>query len=158
MRAAADLVLDTTDLNENDLRRRIADLFKTGSDADAMKTGLISFGYKHGLPLDADLVFDCRFLPNPHWIPELQPLTGLDPAVRDYVLERPDAAEFMERVEGMLEFLLPKFLHEGKSYVAIAVGCTGGRHRSPAVVEDLARRLREGGQELSVFHRDIDRS
>jgi UPF0042 nucleotide-binding protein len=158
MRAAADIVLDTTDLNENELRRRIADLFSTGSEASAMQTGLISFGYKHGLPLDADVVLDCRFLPNPHWIPELRPLTGLNDEVKAYVLDRPEAQEFVTRVDELLQFLLPKVLQEGKSYVAIAVGCTGGQHRSVAVVEELARRLRAEGHALSVFHRDIERA
>jgi UPF0042 nucleotide-binding protein len=157
IRAQADIVLDTTDLNENDLRRRISDLFATGSEASAMQTALISFGYKHGLPLDADVVLDCRFLPNPHWIPELRPLTGLDPTVKAYVIARPETVEFVDRVDDLLRFLLPKFLHEGKSYLAIAVGCTGGRHRSVAVVEELAQRLRQEDHALSVFHRDIDR-
>src|SRR6202022_251314 len=102
-------------------------------DGSTMHAALMSFGYKHGLPLDADVVLDCRFLPNPHWIPELQPLTGLDAKVRDYVLDRPEAQEFTARVDDLLQFLLPKFLQEGKSYVAIAIGCTGGRHRSVAV-------------------------
>ncbi|MHB8467433.1 MAG: RNase adapter RapZ, partial [Acidimicrobiales bacterium] len=157
IRAQADIVLDTSDLNENDLRRRIAQLFSGGSDEAAMHTALISFGYKHGLPLDADLVLDCRFLPNPHWIPELQALTGLDARVRDYVLDRDEAREFITRVDELLGFLLPKFLQEGKSYMAIAVGCTGGRHRSVAVVEELAERLRTEGHVLSVFHRDVHR-
>ncbi len=157
IRAAADIVLDTSDLNENELRRRMAQLFSSGAAASPMHSALISFGYKHGLPLDADVVFDCRFLPNPHWVPELQPLTGLDEAVRRYVLDRDDTAEFLERVEGLLTFLLPHFLQEGKSYVAIAVGCTGGQHRSVAVVEELAARLRASGFEMSVFHRDVER-
>ena len=157
IRAQADIVLDTSDLNENDLRRRMAQLFSVGSEASAMQTALISFGYKHGLPLDADIVFDCRFIPNPHWIPELQPLTGLDEEVRDFVLSRVETGEFVTRVDELLQFLLPKFLHEGKSYMAIAVGCTGGRHRSVAVVEELAKRLRADGHVLSVFHRDIHR-
>ena len=157
IRAQADIVLDTSDLNENELRRRMAQLFSSGSEASPTNTALISFGYKHGLPLDADVVFDCRFLPNPHWIPELQPLSGLDSDVRSYVLDREEATEFITRVDELLQFLLPHFLHEGKSYVAIAVGCTGGRHRSVAVVEELAQRLRAAGYFLSVFHRDIER-
>jgi UPF0042 nucleotide-binding protein len=157
IRAQADIVLDTSDLNENDLRRRIAQLFSVSSDPSSMHAALISFGYKHGLPLDADVVLDCRFLPNPHWIPELQPLTGLDDKVRDYVLALDETGEFLTRVDELLQFLLPRFLAEGKSYLAIAVGCTGGRHRSVAVVEELARRLRAEGHVLSVFHRDIDR-
>jgi len=157
LRAQADIVIDTSDLNENELRRRMAQLFAVGTEASAMQTALISFGYKNGLPMDADLVLDCRFLPNPHWIPELRPLTGLDGPVRDYLLAREETAEFVEKVDDLLKFLLPHFLAEGKSYLAIAVGCTGGRHRSVAVVEELAQRLRGEGYQLSVFHRDIDR-
>jgi UPF0042 nucleotide-binding protein len=155
IRAQADIVLDTSDLNENELRHRIAQLFSAGTST--MQTSMISFGYKHGLPLDADLVLDCRFLPNPHWVPELEPLNGLDQEVRDYVLERPETVEFVERIDSLLQFLLPKFLQEGKSYLTIAVGCTGGRHRSVAVVEELAQRLRSEGHLLNVFHRDISR-
>jgi len=157
IRATADIVLDTSDLNENELRRRIAQLFAHAEEPSAMQTSLISFGYKHGLPLDADVVLDCRFLPNPHWVPELRALTGLDGPVREYVLGRQETGEFVDRVDGLLRFLLPHFLTEGKSYLAIAVGCTGGRHRSVAVVEELASRLRADGHGLSVFHRDIDR-
>jgi RNase adapter protein RapZ len=158
IRAQADIVIDTTDLNENDLRRRMAQLFAVSRDMSTMQTSIISFGYKHGLPLDADVVLDCRFLPNPHWVPELRPLTGLDDPVRDYVLDREDTAEFIEKVDDLLTFLLPHFLAEGKSYLAIAVGCTGGRHRSVAVAGELARRLRaDGHHNISVFNRDIDR-
>ncbi len=157
IRAQADIVLDTTDLNENDLRRRMAQLFAVSTEASAMQTALISFGYKNGLPLDADVVLDCRFLPNPHWVPELRSLSGLDEPVRDYVLGREETGEFVDRVDDLLRFLLPHFLAEGKSYLAIAVGCTGGQHRSVVVVEELAHRLRAEGHHLSVFHRDIQR-
>ena len=157
IRASADIVLDTSDLNENELRRRIAQLFAHAEEPSAMQTSLISFGYKHGLPLDADVVLDCRFLPNPHWVPELRTLTGLDGPVRDYVLGRQETGEFIDRVDDLLRFLLPHFLAEGKSYLAIAVGCTGGQHRSVVIVEELSARLRAEGHSLSVFHRDIDR-
>jgi UPF0042 nucleotide-binding protein len=157
IRAQADIVLDTTDLNENELRRRMAQLFAVSAGSTGMQTALISFGYKHGLPLDADVVLDCRFLPNPHWVPELRELTGLDGQVRDYVLGRDESHEFVKRVDDLLQFLLPHFLAEGKSYLAIAVGCTGGRHRSVALVEEFASRLRAEGHALSVFHRDIGR-
>ena len=157
IREQADLVIDTSDLNENDLRKRMAQLFAATSGAATMQTALISFGYKHGLPLDADVVLDCRFLPNPHWVPELQLLTGLDEPVREYVLGRDESTEFTDRVDQLLRFLLPHYLAEGKSYLTIAVGCTGGRHRSVAIVEELARRLRAEGHDLSVFHRDIGR-
>jgi len=157
IRAQADMLLDTTDFNENELRRRIAQLFAVTTEAAAMQTALISFGYKNGLPLDADVVLDCRFLPNPHWVAELRPLTGLDAPVRDYVLAREESGQFVDRVDDLLQFLLPHFLAEGKSYLAIAVGCTGGRHRSVAIIEELAKRLRAEGHALSVFHRDVDR-
>jgi len=157
IRAQADIVLDTTDLNENDLRRRMAQLFAVSTEASTMQTALISFGYKNGLPLDADVVLDCRFLPNPHWVPELRSLSGLDEPVRDYVLGREETGEFVDRVDDLLRFLLPHFLAEGKSYLTIAVGCTGGQHRSVVVVEELAHRLRAEGHHLSVFHRDIGR-
>ena len=157
IRASADIVLDTSDLNENELRRRIAQLFAHAEEPSAMQTSLISFGYKHGLPLDADVVLDCRFLPNPHWVAELRDLTGLDDRVKAYLWRRPETAEFIDRVAELLRFLLPQFLSEGKSYLAIAIGCTGGRHRSVALVEELASRLRADGYSLSVFHRDIER-
>ena len=155
IRAQADIVVDTSDLNENDLRRRMAELF--ASESSAMQSSILSFGYKHGLPLDADVVFDCRFLPNPHWVPELQPQNGLDEPVRDFVLQQPGAAAFIDRVDALLTSLMPAFLREGKSYLTIAVGCTGGRHRSVVVAEELARRLREEGYTIAVHHRDVDK-
>jgi UPF0042 nucleotide-binding protein len=155
IRAQADIVLDTTDLNENDLRRRMAELF--ASESKAMQSSILSFGYKHGLPLDADVVLDCRFLPNPHWVPELQPLAGLDAPVRDFVLGQPEASAFIDRVDELLTSLMPAFLREGKSYLTIAVGCTGGRHRSVVVAEELARRLRGEGYTIAVHHRDVDK-
>ena len=153
IRAQADIVVDTSDLNENDLRRRMAELF--ASESTAMQSSILSFGYKHGLPLDADVVFDCRFLPNPHWVPELQPLTGLDEPVRVFVLQQPGASDFIDRVDALLTSLMPAFLREGKSYLTIAVGCTGGRHRSVVVAEELARRLRAEGYTIAVHHRDV---
>lgn len=157
IRARADLVLDTSDLNENELRRRMGELFSSDVTTQTMQTSILSFGYKHGLPLDADLVLDCRFLPNPYWVPELKALTGLDAPVRQYVLDQAEAVEFVERLDDLLRFLMPAFLSEGKSYLTIAVGCTGGRHRSVVVAEELAQRLRSEGYALSVHHRDVDR-
>jgi UPF0042 nucleotide-binding protein len=122
-----------------------------------MLVALESFGFKHGMPLDADIVLDVRFLPNPHWEPTLRPLTGLDAPVRDYVLAAEGAAEFIERMTGLLEFLLPAYVKEGKSYLTVAIGCTGGRHRSVALVEELARRLRAGGHTSRIGHRDVGR-
>jgi UPF0042 nucleotide-binding protein len=122
-----------------------------------MQTTVLSFGYRHGLPLDVDLVLDCRFLPNPHWIEDLRPHTGLDEQVRDYVLGFPQTREFLRRLDDLLDLLLPAYVEEGKSYLTIALGCTGGRHRSVALVEEVAERLRLRGFAPRVTHRDIDR-
>jgi RNase adapter protein RapZ len=153
----ADVVLDTSDLNVHELRRRMRALFAPGAGGSAMQVTLLSFGYKHGLPLDADVVFDCRFLPNPHWIEELRPLTGLDPAVRDYVLEQPAARDFLPRLIDLLGQVLPAYIAEGRAYLTIALGCTGGRHRSVALSEQLATLLRRQGYAPSVLHRDLDK-
>jgi UPF0042 nucleotide-binding protein len=122
-----------------------------------MCTSVMSFGYKHGVPLDADLVFDCRFLPNPHWVESLQDLSGLDEPVRDFVLSQEATAPFLDRVVELVDMLLPAYMAEGKSYLTIAMGCTGGRHRSVVLAVELARRLAQGGAAPSVFHRDVDR-
>lgn len=157
VRAEAHVVIDTTDLNVHQLRDRMLDLFAADAPAGGMQTTVTSFGYKHGLPVDTDLVIDCRFLPNPHWIEELRPHTGLDADVRDYVLGQPLSRAFLEQLDTMLELLLPAYVAEGKSYLTIAFGCTGGRHRSVAIAEAVARGLRDRGFDLRVTHRDIDR-
>jgi len=156
IRHRSDVLLDTGMLNVNQLRRRVFDLFGEGSKSP-MRTSVVSFGYKHGVPLDADLMFDCRFLPNPNWVEELRPLSGLDEPVRGFVLSQDATAGFLERVDGLLGDLLPSYAAEGKSYLTVAVGCTGGRHRSVVLAEELARRLLKRGLEVSVVHRDIDR-
>jgi UPF0042 nucleotide-binding protein len=157
IRDDSDVVLDTTDLNVHELRARLVELF-AGSEAESgMSTAVVSFGYKHGLPLDVDLVLDCRFLPNPHWVEGLREHTGLDDDVREYVLGRPEAQEFLERLDSLFGFLLPAYAREGKSYLSVAIGCTGGRHRSVAIAEELARRFRQHGVDPTVHHRDIDR-
>jgi RNase adapter protein RapZ len=156
VRERADLLIDTGELNSNQLRTRILEAFGD-EEAPLMQTSVISFGYKHGIPLDVDIVFDCRFLPNPYWVEELQALSGLDEAVRDYVLGQPDAVSFLEKVDDLLTSILPAFHREGKSYLTIAIGCTGGRHRSVALAEALAQQMGAHGQGASVFHRDIDR-
>ncbi len=156
VRERADLLVDTGDLNSNQLRLRILEAFGA-EDAPQMQTSVISFGYKHGIPLDVDLVFDCRFLPNPFWVEELRPFSGLDEAVRDFVLGQPESVGFLEKVDDLLTSILPAFVREGKSYLTIAMGCTGGRHRSVVLARALAERLSEHGQTVSVFHRDIDR-
>jgi RNase adapter protein RapZ len=156
VRERADLLVDTGELNSNQLRSRILEAFGD-EEAPHMQTSVVSFGYKHGIPLDVDLVFDCRFLPNPFWVEELRPLSGLDQPVRDYVLGQPDSVGFLEKVDELLTSILPAFVREGKSYLTIAMGCTGGRHRSPTLAVALADRLSVHGQVVSVFHRDIDR-
>jgi UPF0042 nucleotide-binding protein len=156
IRSLADVVIDTSELNVHQLRERLSDMF-TWSESDAMQIGLQSFGFKYGVPRDVDTVLDCRFLPNPHWIDALRPLTGLDAPVRDYVLEQPEAAEFVSRVDDLLGFLLPAYEKEGKSYLTIAIGCTGGRHRSVAVTEALATCIRAKGYLPVVHHRDVQR-
>jgi UPF0042 nucleotide-binding protein len=156
VRERADLIVDTGDLNTNQLRARILEAFGA-EDAPQMQTSVISFGYKHGIPLDVDIVFDCRFLPNPFWVEDLRPFSGLDDPVRDYVLNKPESVAFLEKVDDLLTSTLPAFVREGKSYLTIAMGCTGGRHRSVALAEALAARLSRHGWSVSVFHRDIER-
>ena len=155
VKAEADVAIDTSDLNVHELRDRLVDLFGDESPAGTMTTQIVSFGYKHGLPIDVDLVLDCRFLPNPHWVDELRPLTGLDAPVRDYVLEQPLTNAFLERLERMLGLLLPAYVREGKSYLTIAFGCTGGQHRSVAIAEATGEILKRLGHEPSVSHRDV---
>ena len=156
LRAAADEVIDTTPLNVHELRYALKERFGR-QDIGDMQTTVISFGYKHGLPLDVDLVLDCRFLPNPHWVEELRPYTGLDEPVRRYVLERPEAEAFLAQLEGLFDFLLPAYAKEGKSYLSIAIGCTGGHHRSVAIAEELGRRIAAHGYRPRVLHRDLER-
>jgi UPF0042 nucleotide-binding protein len=156
IRALADVVVDTTDLNVNQLRERLIDLFTTDR-AEPMQISVMSFGFKHGVPLDVDNVFDVRFLPNPHWVDELRPLTGLDEPVRAYVLGPPAAQEFLRRVDDLLGFLLPAYIKEGKSYLTVAVGCTGGRHRSVALGEELGARIAARGYDPVIYHRDLKR-
>jgi RNase adapter protein RapZ len=157
VKAEADVVVDTADLTVHQLRDRIVELFGDRDGEGLMRTTLESFGYKHGLPRDVDVVLDCRFLPNPHWIDELRPLTGLDGPVREFVLGQPTTREFLRRLDHLLDLLLPAYVREGKSYLSVAFGCTGGRHRSVAIAEELARRLRARGYELVVHHRDLER-
>ena len=157
VKAEADVVLDTSDLNVHELRARIVAMFGEDHPDTGMQTTVLSFGYKHGLPLDVDLVLDCRFLPNPHWIDELRPLTGLEAPVREYVLGQPPAETFLERLDDLLALLLPAYVDEGKSYLSLAFGCTGGRHRSVAIAEEVAARLRQHGIEPTVIHRDVEK-
>jgi RNase adapter protein RapZ len=155
VRESADIVIDTTDLNVHDLRRRVMELFDATAGRDSTQITVMSFGYKHGVPPDVDLVLDCRFLPNPHWVEELRPMTGLDPEIQSYVASFDLSDEFMDRIEGLLDLLLPAYNDEGKSVLTIAFGCTGGRHRSVAMAERLAQWFRERGAEPRLRHRDV---
>jgi UPF0042 nucleotide-binding protein len=157
LRASADIYINTSDTNVHELRKRIEVQFAELKAERPMRVSVVSFGFKRGAPRDVDLMFDVRFLPNPHWQPELRPLTGRDEPVRDYVLAQEDAGEFLDRVKGLLEFLIPRFSAEGKSYVSIGIGCTGGRHRSVALSEELGSWLTDGGYRAIVRHRDMDR-
>ena len=157
LRGRADVVLDTTDLNVHELRDLVRDRVGQGSAEGHLLVSVVSFGYKHGVPVDVDLVFDVRFLPNPHWVDELRPLTGSDPEVREFVLGQPEAAEYLAELGRLFRLTLPAYQREGKSYLTIAIGCTGGRHRSVAIAEAVARSLGELGYEPTVRHRDRNR-
>lgn len=154
VREQADLIIDTTDLNVHQLKERLVAAFQHET-TPTLQIAVESFGYKNGLPLDADVVMDVRFLPNPHWDEQLRPLTGHDPRVRDFVLERSITSTFLDRFEEMLIGVLPAYQAEGRSYLTIAIGCTGGRHRSVAVAEELARRFAARGIAARTTHRDV---
>ena len=151
---AADVVIDTGASNVNQLRSRITEMFSARSGEDPMRVSIVSFGFSHGLPRDVDVVLDCRFLPNPHWIEELRPQTGLDAPVADYVLGQEQTQHFLRDVVSMLRWQIPLFAQEGKSYLSVAIGCTGGKHRSVAIAEEIRRQL---DIHAPVFHRDIQR-
>ncbi|MPQ96817.1 RNase adapter RapZ [Modestobacter sp. I12A-02628] len=153
----ADLWVDTSDLNVHQLRATLEAAFADDGEVPALTATVLSFGFKYGLPLDADLVVDARFLPNPHWLPELRPKTGRDPEVREYVLSRDGALEFVDRYTDVLRLLLPGYRREGKRYLTLAVGCTGGKHRSVAITEEFARRLSAEGVSATARHRDLGR-
>jgi RNase adapter protein RapZ len=154
VRGLADVLLETGDLTSNDLRRRVVELFEAVGDGPMMRTAILSFGYKFGMPRDVDVVFDCRFLPNPHWVEELRERSGLEAPVRDFVLGNDETERFIEGVVEMLTWQLPAFQREGKSYLTVAFGCTGGHHRSVVIAEEVARRLGEG---ITARHRDVAR-
>jgi RNase adapter protein RapZ len=157
LREAADLVIDTSRLSVHDLRDQVVATFSQQSREERMRTTVVSFGFKHGLPLDSDIVLDVRFLPNPYWIDELRPLPGTDDVIRDYVLGKEQTVDFLKRLDGLFEGLVPGFLNEGKRYLTIAIGCTGGRHRSVVCAEEIAKSLRDRGLPVVVRHRDLDR-
>ena len=153
----ADVVVETGNLNVHELRDRLIELVDGVGTMAGMQTAVVSFGFKHGIPLDVDLVFDCRFLPNPHWVPGLRSLSGLDSQVRDYVLDNEETTELLSRLDDLFALLLPAYVREGKSYLSIAIGCTGGRHRSVVLADEIAERIRRRGYAPVVHHRDIDR-
>lgn len=160
LRDEADLVIDTSDRSVHELRRAIESAFAEGGSLDGrpeLRATVVSFGFKYGLPVDADLVVDVRFLPNPFWIPELRDLTGQSTEVRDYVLAQQDAAEFLDRFAGILEIIGAGYTRESKHYMTLAVGCTGGKHRSVVMAQQLADRLSALGVRTTVVHRDLGR-
>jgi UPF0042 nucleotide-binding protein len=156
LRGSADLVIDTSRMGVHDLRRRVEAVLQD-EKLIQLKATLMSFGFKYGIPVDADLVFDARFLPNPYWVPELRHSTGRDAPVRDYVLQQADAQPFIDTASQLIDLMASGYLREGKRYVTVAVGCTGGKHRSVAMAEQLAGRLDLVGVEASVVHRDLGR-
>lgn len=156
-REGADVIIDTSELSVRDLRRRLGAYFEDASAAEGLKTTIISFGYKFGLPLDADIVLDVRFLPNPHWVETLRELSGVEAPVRDYVLEQEGTAPFLDRTRDLFAILLPGYQAEGRHYLTVAIGCTGGRHRSVVLAEELARFVEDKGFSAKVVHRDVDR-
>ena len=158
LKAEADVVIDTSNLNVHQLRDRLRSLFASAGQAEqSLQANIVSFGFKHGLPLDVDLVFDCRFLPNPHWVESLRPLRGTDPKVKRYVMKQEETEAFLAELERLFALLLPAYVKEGKSYLSIGVGCTGGHHRSVVLAEELARTLERLGFPARVHHRDLER-
>lgn len=157
LKGRADLVIDTSGFTVHEFRKLLATSFLELPASERTALSLVSFGYKYGLPVDADLVFDARCLPNPHFVDSLQPLSGRAPEVVEYVLGFPQSRSFIERILDFLKVTLPLYVQEGKAYLTIAVGCTGGRHRSVVLAEELARLLRGVGHEVAVRHRDVDR-
>ncbi len=155
IRAMADLVIDTSKFNVHELRAYITERFQKRESHDKnILVSCVSFGFRHGVPEDADLVFDVRFLPNPHFVPEFRPLTGRDPKVAKYIRSFPQSREFIKRISKLLVYLLPHYVREGKSYLTISFGCTGGQHRSVMIAEDVGKSLRKAGYRVKVLHRD----
>jgi RNase adapter protein RapZ len=157
LKGRADVVIDTSMLNVHELRDRLVAIFAADAAATTLQVDIVSFGFKHGLPLDVDLVFDCRFLPNPHWVDELRPLDGRDAPVREYVMSQDDAKAYLAELQRLFELTLPAYEREGKAYLSIALGCTGGRHRSVAMAEALGGILGDLGYRPHIRHRDVDR-
>ena len=156
IRKLADVVIDTSQFNVHELRHFVDERFRSESKRPLL-VSLVSFGYKYGVPTDADLMFDVRFLPNPHFVPEFRPLTGRHPRVAKYIRSFPQTKEFISRISELLVYLLPHYIREGKSYLTISFGCTGGQHRSVMIAEDVGKRLRRAGYKVKVVHRDSPR-
>src|ERR1035441_816769 len=157
IRNVADTLIDTSNFNVHELRAHIQTRFGQEEETKRLLVSCLSFGFKNGVPLDADMVFDVRFLPNPHFVPEFRKLTGLDPKVAAYVRGFPQTAEFLGRVTDLMLYLLPHYVGEGKSYLTVAFGCTGGQHRSVMMAEEMARRLKKAGYQVKALHRDMPR-
>jgi RNase adapter protein RapZ len=157
LREGADRILDTSALTVHELRQRLVERYGTDTRGEGLTVTLVSFGFKHGIPYDADLVFDVRFLPNPHFVDRLRALDGREGAVADYIFAQPETRELMERLRDLIRFLLPLYRREGKAYLTVAVGCTGGRHRSIAIVEALREDLERQGLTPLIRHRDLGR-
>ncbi len=155
--ALADEIIDTSKFNVHELRSHITERFRREQPNRHILVSMISFGFRNGVPEDADLVFDVRFLPNPHFVPEFRPLTGKDPKVAKYIRQFPQTAEFISRISDLLIYLLPHYIHEGKNYLTIAFGCTGGQHRSVMITEDIAKHLKKAGYDVKIGHRDCPR-
>jgi UPF0042 nucleotide-binding protein len=156
VKASADLLIDTTGLTVHALKSQLQHLFGPENPGDALQVSVVSFGFKHGVPIDVDMVLDVRFLPNPHWDENLRPLSGLDDAVRDFVMQQEPSQEFLSRLQSLLELVLPAYVQEGRSYLTLGIGCTGGRHRSVAMVQEISRRLSDLGYHPRITHRDIN--
>ena len=160
LRESADVVIDTSNLNVHQLAKRTSEIFAEGM-IEGVRLNILSFGYKYGIPVDADLVLDCRFIPNPHWVPELRPLTGLDQAVSDRVFSNEGVTEFVGDYVKLIKDMLPGYIREGKKYLTIAIGCTGGKHRSVAISTEIAKQLGQTGTDLAIsahaVHRDLGR-
>ncbi len=155
LRQNADRIIDTSSLTPHQLRKLISSLYISGNSRKEMSVSLISFGYKYGIPQNVDLLFDVRFLPNPHFVPRLKESDGRERKVAEYVLGHAETKEFIRRIKNLLNFLLPLYLREGRSYLSIGIGCTGGKHRSPAIIEEIAKTIKNDFVELNVIHRDI---
>jgi UPF0042 nucleotide-binding protein len=157
MRELADLIIDSSGFNVHQMRRYLQEHFAAPTEGQALSIAVVSFGYKHGVPAEADLVFDTRFLPNPFFVDDLRPHSGLDAGVRQFLEASPEYVELRRRIADLLDFLVPQYIREGKSYLTVAIGCTGGRHRSVALATDLAEALRGRGRAVSTSHRDLER-